>query len=61
MMTRKGPLTFYPTAADARPDDPLPGVVGDSPAMRQVYEEIGQVAPTTATALILGISVVGRW
>jgi Nif-specific regulatory protein len=35
-------------------------MIGTSAAMRQVYEEIGQVARTTATALILGESGTGK-
>jgi Nif-specific regulatory protein len=35
-------------------------LIGTSAAMRQVYEEIGQVAGTTATALILGESGTGK-
>ncbi len=35
-------------------------MIGTSAAMRRVYEEIGQVAPTTATALILGESGTGK-
>jgi Nif-specific regulatory protein len=35
-------------------------MIGASRAMRQVYEEIGQVARTTATALILGESGTGK-
>jgi Nif-specific regulatory protein len=35
-------------------------LIGTSAAMRQVYEEIGQVARTTATALILGESGTGK-
>jgi Nif-specific regulatory protein len=35
-------------------------MIGASPAMRQVYEEVGQVARTTATALILGESGTGK-
>jgi Nif-specific regulatory protein len=35
-------------------------MIGASAAMRQVYEEIGQVARTTATALILGESGTGK-
>jgi Nif-specific regulatory protein len=35
-------------------------MIGTSPLMRQVYEEIGQVAQTTATALILGESGTGK-
>jgi Nif-specific regulatory protein len=35
-------------------------MIGTSAVMRQVYEEIGQVARTTATALILGESGTGK-
>jgi Nif-specific regulatory protein len=35
-------------------------MIGTSAPMRQVYEEIGQVARTTATALILGESGTGK-
>ncbi len=35
-------------------------MIGTSATMRQVYEEIGQVAQTTATALILGESGTGK-
>ncbi|HXN31455.1 MAG TPA: sigma 54-interacting transcriptional regulator [Polyangiaceae bacterium] len=35
-------------------------MIGTSAPMRQIYEEIGQVAPTTATALILGESGTGK-
>ncbi len=35
-------------------------MIGTSAIMRQVYEEIGQVARTTATALILGESGTGK-
>jgi Nif-specific regulatory protein len=35
-------------------------MVGESAAMRQVYDEVGQVASTSATALILGESGTGK-
>jgi Nif-specific regulatory protein len=35
-------------------------MIGTSATMRQVYEEVGQVAGTTATALILGESGTGK-
>jgi Nif-specific regulatory protein len=35
-------------------------MIGPSPVMRQVYEQIGQVARTTATVLILGESGTGK-
>ena len=35
-------------------------MIGASPTMRQVYEEVGQVARTSATALVLGESGTGK-
>ena len=39
---------------------PLSDMVGESPAMRQVYQFISRVAPTEATVLILGESGTGK-
>ena len=39
---------------------PLSDMVGESPAMRQVYQFIKRVAPTEATVLILGESGTGK-
>jgi Nif-specific regulatory protein len=53
-------------AAKPRAETSEPGVfeyanmIGASSAMRQVYEEVGQVARTSATALILGASGTGK-
>jgi two-component system nitrogen regulation response regulator GlnG len=42
------------------PDDFRTGIVGQSPAMQQVYKLVGQVAPTEATVLITGESGTGK-
>src|SRR5947209_3107682 len=60
MMNRKGSLTFDPLAPDARPDDPLPGVVGDSPALREVFRLTHLVAPTRASVLLVGETGTGK-
>ena len=39
---------------------PISDMVGESPAMRQVYQFISRVAPTEATVLILGESGTGK-
>jgi Nif-specific regulatory protein len=56
-----------PPAAKSTPPPPIEGaafeyanMIGTSAVMRQVYEEIGQVAGTSATALILGESGTGK-
>jgi Nif-specific regulatory protein len=54
------PAVVVERATSARAAFEYANMVGDSAAMRQVYEEIGQVAPTTATALILGESGTGK-
>ncbi len=38
----------------------LENIVGDSPAMQEVFEVVKQVAPTTATVLLLGESGTGK-
>jgi Nif-specific regulatory protein len=51
-------------SSPAPPTEPEPfeyaNMIGASPVMRQVYEQIGQVASTTATALIRGESGTGK-
>jgi two-component system response regulator HydG len=42
------------------PAAPLPGVVGDSPALRQVADLVARVAPTSAAVLIEGESGTGK-
>src|SRR5215470_4217341 len=41
-------------------DAPLPGVVGDGPAMRAVYRLTRLVAPTRASVLIIGETGTGK-
>jgi transcriptional regulator with PAS, ATPase and Fis domain len=42
------------------PDSPLPGVVGSSPAMREVYRLTRLVAPTRASVLLVGETGTGK-
>jgi len=46
--------------ADEPLDAPLPGIVGDSPAMRAVYERTRLVAPTRASVLLIGETGTGK-
>lgn len=41
-------------------DDPLPGIVGRSPAMREVYRLTRLVAPTRASVLLVGQTGTGK-
>jgi transcriptional regulator with GAF, ATPase, and Fis domain len=41
-------------------DAPLPGIVGDSPAMRKVYRLTRLVAPTRASVLLVGETGTGK-
>jgi Nif-specific regulatory protein len=61
--------SIRPSRVPARPEPSRPAqtavfeyanMIGSSPIMRQVYEQIGQVARTTATVLILGESGTGK-
>jgi len=40
--------------------DVLPGIVGDSPAMREVYRLVQLVAPTPASVLLVGETGTGK-
>ncbi|MDP8999722.1 MAG: GAF domain-containing protein, partial [Myxococcota bacterium] len=51
--------SVVPSEAPGRAVFEYANMIGASALMRQVYEEIGQVAQTTATALILGESGTG--
>jgi transcriptional regulator with PAS, ATPase and Fis domain len=45
---------------DGPPDAPLPDIVGDSLAMRKVFELTRLVAPTTASVLLVGETGTGK-
>jgi DNA-binding NtrC family response regulator len=42
------------------PEGPLPGIVGNSPAMREVYGLTRRVAPTRASVLLVGETGTGK-
>jgi transcriptional regulator with PAS, ATPase and Fis domain len=42
------------------PDSPLPDIVGESPAMRRVFELTRLVAPTAASVLLVGETGTGK-
>ncbi len=42
------------------PEPPIPGIIGSSPAMREVYWRVRKVAPTRASVLILGETGTGK-
>jgi transcriptional regulator with PAS, ATPase and Fis domain len=46
--------------ANDPPDSPLPDIVGESPAMRKVFERTRLVAPTTASVLLVGETGTGK-
>jgi transcriptional regulator with GAF, ATPase, and Fis domain len=50
----------HPHHNDEPLDAPLPGVVGDSPAMREVFRLTRLVAPTRASVLIVGETGTGK-
>src|SRR5689334_18108758 len=47
-------------AEPSRPDEELPGIVGASPAMRDVYRLLRLVAPTPASVLLVGETGTGK-
>ncbi|MBI3408992.1 MAG: sigma-54-dependent Fis family transcriptional regulator [Planctomycetes bacterium] len=49
-----------PPSAKESLDAPLPGVVGDSPAMRGVYRLVRLVAPSRASVLLVGETGTGK-
>src|SRR5271154_2704913 len=49
-----------PPSAKGPLDAPLPGIVGDSPAMRDIYRLTRQVAPTRASVLLIGETGTGK-
>ena len=52
-------MRAYPPPDDDR-DGPLPGIVGTSPAMREVYRLTRLVAPTRASVLLVGETGTGK-
>lgn len=42
------------------PDVAVPGMIGHTPAMQEVYKTIGRVAESTATVLVMGESGTGK-
>src|SRR4051794_36799828 len=44
----------------AGPDAPLPGVVGDAPAMREVYHMVRRAAPARSSVLLVGETGTGK-
>jgi transcriptional regulator with PAS, ATPase and Fis domain len=54
-------MTQLPSfATPPSPNDPLPGIIGSSPAMREVYRLTRQVARTRASVLLLGETGTGK-
>jgi DNA-binding NtrC family response regulator len=49
-----------PPSAKGSLDAPLPGIVGDSPAMRDIYRLTRLVAPTRASVLLIGETGTGK-
>jgi DNA-binding NtrC family response regulator len=52
--------TFERTPPRVGADPTLPGVIGESPAMREVYRTTRQVAPSRACVLIVGETGTGK-
>ena len=50
---------FY-HSQDRKPEDDTHGMIGDSPALKIVLDQIGVVAPTDSTVLILGETGTGK-
>src|SRR5215813_13748484 len=49
-----------PPPPDGPLDAPLPGIVGDGPAMREVYRLTRLVAPSRASVLLVGETGTGK-
>ncbi len=49
-----------PTPPQGPLDAPLPGIIGDSPAMRAVYRRTRLVAPSPASVLLVGETGTGK-
>ena len=53
-------MNSSPTNNGADPSRPLPGIIGDGPAMRDVYRLTRQVARSRASVLLLGETGTGK-
>ncbi|MEW6325265.1 MAG: sigma 54-interacting transcriptional regulator [Nitrospirota bacterium] len=53
-------VTAPPPSTEAPAPDPLSGVVGDSPAVRRLFDAIRRVAPSRAALLLRGESGTGK-
>jgi Nif-specific regulatory protein len=53
-------MAFAQTSSSEDPDAPLQGIVGKSPAMREVFRLTKLVAPTPASVLIVGETGTGK-
>jgi transcriptional regulator with GAF, ATPase, and Fis domain len=51
---------MWTDSTDGEEEDLLPGIVGDSPAMREVYRLVRLVAPTPASVLLVGETGTGK-
>src|ERR1700757_3448251 len=56
----RGPLMPHVAEHESSPDEPLPGIVGTSPAMRHVFRLTRLVAPTRASVLLVGETGTGK-
>jgi two-component system nitrogen regulation response regulator NtrX len=60
LLAMKGAVAQGRVARLDRPEEEIPPLLGDSPALAQLREEIARVAPSRATVLILGESGTGK-
>jgi two-component system nitrogen regulation response regulator NtrX len=60
LLAMKGAVAQGRVARLDQPDEEAPPLLGDSPALAQLREEIAKVAPSRATVLILGESGTGK-
>ena len=57
---RRGTLSGSSSGSPMQAGSPMPGLIGDSPAMREVYRITRRVAASNASVLILGETGVGK-
>jgi DNA-binding NtrC family response regulator len=57
---RRSNLGGTPSGAPLQAGSPMPGLIGDSPAMHEVYRVTRRVAASNASVLILGETGVGK-